>query len=138
MPTRNAPLSVVRTLLDDLTREARHAHRGTPFAVLAQLIASLALAALVADDAGSFILTNPVAAELTGYSADELRRLSVWDLTPTVNEREAETLWRAFLQQREQSGDYHLLTKDRRTVIAAYAARAHVLPGMHVSLLQPF
>jgi PAS domain-containing protein len=74
---------------------------------------------------------------LTKYSAEELRRLSVWQLTPGVNEDEAETLWRAFRQQRAQSGDYQLMTKDGQVVTAKYAARANILPRLHVSLLEP-
>lgn len=144
--TKTLPsVPVLRTLLATLTTEANirprradTARRREARAVLEQLVTALPVAAFVANDAGFYILTNPLALELTGYSTDELHRLSVWHLTPTANEREAETLWRAFQQQGEQSGDYRLLTKNGRIVRAAYVARASVLPGMHVALLQPF
>jgi PAS domain S-box-containing protein len=113
--------------------------RGVPFHFepnLRRLIDALPVAVLLADDNGRYILTNALASEMTGYSAEELRRLSVWQLTPGTNEHEAETLWRAFRQQRAQSGGYQLLTIEGQVVAAKYAARANVLPGMHVSLLR--
>jgi PAS domain S-box-containing protein len=134
----NASETSVMSLLTALATEATEevARAGAPLDVLRRLIDALPVAALVADDDGRYILTNYLASKLTGYSAEELRRLSVWDLTPGRNDREAETLWRAFRQQRAQSGDYQLLTKGGHVVTATYAARAHVLRGMHVSLLQ--
>jgi len=137
MTTHASEISVP-TLLNRLAADAAEdvSRGGAPLEVLRRLIEALPVAALVADDDGRYVLTNPLASKLTGYSADELRRLSVWDLTPSKNDREAETLWRAFRQQRAQSGDYQLLTKAGRVVTAAYAARAHVLRGLHVSLLR--
>jgi PAS domain S-box-containing protein len=124
--------------LQELTTEAkRRAHLGdAPLTVLRRLVDALGVSALVADNAGSYILTNADASDLTGYSADELRRISVWQLTADANDHEAETLWRAFLLQGEQRGDYPLLTKNGHIVTAEYAARAHVLPNLHVSLLR--
>ena len=69
-----------------------------PLAILDALVAPMRCAVLVADDAARFVLTNDAASRLTGYSREELRRLSMWQITPGVREREAESLWRAFLQ----------------------------------------
>jgi PAS domain S-box-containing protein len=137
MPSNASEVSVT-TLLNRLAADAAEdvSRGGAPLEVLSWLIEELPVAALVADDDGRYVLTNPLASTLTGYSADELRRLSVWDLTPSRNDHEAETLWRAFRQQRAQSGDYQLLTKAGRVVTATYAARAHVLRGLHISLLR--
>jgi PAS domain S-box-containing protein len=128
----------VASFLTRLTTDAAEAVRegGAPLDVLHRLIDALPVAALVVDDTGRYILTNALASELTGYSAEELRRLSLWQLTPDVNEREAETLWRAFRQQRAQTGDYQLLRKDGKVLTVKYAARTNVLPRMHVSLLE--
>ena len=100
------------------------------------VIDGLPAAALVADTHGRYVAVNDAAAALTGYTVFELGRLSVWQLTPNANEREADVLWRAFLSRGEQYGEYPLLTKDRQVVIAEYSAATDVLPGLHVSLLR--
>jgi PAS domain S-box-containing protein len=129
--------SSLRELLRDVTETAR---RLTPdeanLQVLRSLINRLAVAALVVDTHGRFVAVNDAAAALTGYTASELTRLSVWQLTPSANEREADVLWRAFLSRGKQRGAYPLLTKDNRVVVAEYAAATDVLPGLHVSLLR--
>src|SRR5215831_17551295 len=102
---------------------------------LQELIDASTLAILVANDTGSFVMTNDAASGLTGYSTSELLKLSVWQLTPDVHEREAETLCRAFRQQAEQSGTYKLVRKDGRTIVALYAAKTNVVRGLHVSVL---
>src|SRR5207237_1311483 len=79
---------------------------------LQEMVEASPLAVLVANDHGSFVMANAVASELTGYSLSELRNLSLWQITPDVLEREAEILWRAFLQQREQFGTYRLIKKN--------------------------
>lgn len=83
------------------------------------------------------MVTNPAASRLSQYSSEELRKLSVWDLTRPQTARDADVLWRAFLQQREQTGEYELLLRDGTFAKMLYAARAHVLPGLHLSLLKP-
>lgn len=130
----------LRARLEELVAEARRIAQ-QPEApagevVLRQLVAPLPFCALAANDAGRYVAANRAASKLTGYSDPELRRLSVWDLTPPDHKRDFELLWRAFLRLKEQTGDYLLVTKDGRTVSTAYAARAHVLPGLHLSLLR--
>jgi len=102
---------------------------------LVEMVDASPLAVLVANDSGSYVMVNGAACTLTGYSPSELRTLSVWQLTPDIHEREAETLWRAFRQQSEQFGTYRLLRKDGRTVVSEYAAKTNVAPGLHVSVL---
>ncbi len=130
--------SGLRQVLQQVTEAARRLADDEPSVhVLRNLIDSLSVAALVADTHGRYVAVNDAASALTGYSISELAGLSVWQLTPNVNEHEAEVLWRAFLSRGEQHGDYSLVTKDHRVIIAEYAARTDVLPGLHVSLLQP-
>lgn len=104
---------------------------------LEEMVEESPFAVLVSNDAGSFVIVNRAASTLTGYSPSELLKLSVWQITPDVHEREAETLWRAFRQQNQQFGTYRLLLKDGRTAVAAYAAKTNVVPGRHVSVLEP-
>ena len=104
-------------------------------AALQAAVAASAFAVFVADDSGRFVDANRAAAELTGYSERELRKMSVWQITPDVHEREAETLWLAFLQQHEQSGTYRILHRSGRTLVVPYAARTNVQRGRHISVL---
>jgi len=120
----------VRLALRRLTVEVQKGGRN-----LKEAIDASPFALLVADDSGSFVMANRAASSLTGYSPSELLKLSVWQITPDVYEREAETLWRAFIQHSEQSGTYRVLRKDGSTVVSAYAARTNVVRGFHVSIL---
>jgi PAS domain S-box-containing protein len=114
------------------------ARNGTPaMLALARVLAPLAVAALVADDGGRFVFVNRPAGRLTGYPVAELLRRSVWDITPqNKSQHDAESLWRVFLEYGEQHGAYEVLRKNGTCVMAEYAAVAHVLPGLHVSLLR--
>jgi HTH-type transcriptional regulator, bacterioopsin transcriptional activator and related proteins len=104
--------------------------------MLRSVIDTLPDAALVADSHGRYVAANHAAAPLTGYTLSELVCLSVWQLTPNAKEHEAETLWRAFLLRHEQQGEYPILTKTNRVIVAEYAATTNVLPGLHLSLLR--
>jgi PAS domain S-box-containing protein len=131
----------LRVRLLEVVEEAQRIARTTDATPGEQLLAQLIerfpfTAALVANTEGRYVAANRAASVLTGYGQQELLTLSVWDLTPPAGERDVDVLWRAFLQQREQSGVYTLVTRDGRTVEAPYAARAHVLPGLHLSLLK--
>jgi PAS domain S-box-containing protein len=126
--------SSLRELLRELTVAV---HRREPrLQALRDVIDTLYVAALVADTSGRYVAVNHAAATLTGYTASELTRLSVWQLTPNTNQHDARILWRAFLSRGEQYGEYQLLTSNKRVIVAEYAARTDVLPGLHLSLLR--
>jgi PAS domain S-box-containing protein len=139
-PPRRTELPL-RSVLDTIAEEATGTTRSpaapnSAATVLDALCNRAPCAAFVANNVGAFVAANQAACELTGYTRSELLHQSVWDITPTTDEREAETLWRAFLQQGEQSGTYRVARKDKSIVAADYLARANVLPGLHVSLLR--
>ena len=98
-------------------------------------LADVNAAVLVANNRGRYVHVNDEAARLTGYTHDELLRLSVWDLTPIRGRVDSRRLWREFLKHGRLSGDYELRRKDGRTIKAHYIAVTNVLPGIHVSLL---
>ena len=136
---RNPEPTSLRARLDELQVDARRLqleHNHGPLAVLRQLLGESTIAALCWNDDGTFVFANAAASSLTGHSTAELRRLSVWQLTPTAQEHEAELLWRAFFAQGEQSGEYQVVTKGGRILTAAYAARVTFMPGLHLSLLR--
>jgi PAS domain S-box-containing protein len=137
-PPRQSALASLRAHLEQLAVDARQLslRSNTTSEVLHQLLDASPLGALVANNAGTYVFSNPAASELTGYSRTELLKLSVWQLTPNVLEREAEVLWRAFIDSGGQSGEYKLLSKGGRVLITLYAAKVNFLPGFHLSLLR--
>jgi PAS domain S-box-containing protein len=92
---------------------------------------------LVSDDQGRYVAASLAACELTGYALGQLRGRFVWDLTHGARRSEFEPLWRAFLLQGRQHGEYLLEGRDGRRIKVSYAAQAHVLRGFHVSVLAP-
>jgi len=98
-------------------------------------LADVNAAVLVANNRGRYVHVNDKAVRLTGYTRDELLRLSVWDLTPMQGRVDSRRLWRDFLRHGRLCGEYQLRRKDGRTIIANYIAVTNVLPGIHVSLL---
>ncbi|HXG57033.1 MAG TPA: PAS domain-containing protein [Vicinamibacterales bacterium] len=132
--------ATLRAHLTELVTEARGLSDGPAAmdadAVLRRLIDPLPFTALVADNDGRYVAANRAASVLTGYGREELLNLSVWNLTPPTGQRDTDVLWRAFLQQREQTGDYVLIKKNGQALKAVYAARAHFLPGRHLSLIR--
>jgi PAS domain S-box-containing protein len=106
---------------------------------LQALIEELPFATLAADNTGRYVAANTAATTLTGYSHDELLRLTVKDLTltPSMQQEPFGEVWKRFIQSGSQAGDYVLVRKDGATVAVHYAAFASVAPGVHVSMLTP-
>jgi PAS domain S-box-containing protein len=100
-------------------------------------LADVKCAILIANNWGRFVHMNNRAVRLTGYSAAELRRRSVWDLTPDVDLATARQTWRAFLKNGRMRGPFAIQRKDGRAMPVGYVAIANVLPGLHVSALLP-
>ena len=92
-------------------------------------------AVLFADNTGRYVGANSAAVELTGYSRRELLASSVFDITPAVDEREVEILWRAFLRTGRQDGEMTIRRRDGSQVTSRYLATTNVVPGIHVSVL---
>lgn len=126
----------IAAIRGEARRRVRRPDAPSAESILGFLLDGCPIAALVANNAGLFASANTAASALTGYSLRDLQRLSMWQLTPNTADHEAEVLWRAFIAQHEQSGDYRLLVKGGRIIEARYAAVANVLPGLHLSLLE--
>jgi PAS domain S-box-containing protein len=108
----------------------------TSMASLSRYVRDLPVAAMVTNDVGAYVVTNAAASRLTGYSADELCKMSVWDVSLPANDRETDVLWRSFVHVGTQRGTLKLKTKKGSLVSAAYVAKKHVLKGLHISLLR--
>jgi PAS domain S-box-containing protein len=135
MRTKLALARPRRSILD--TEMARlEQHQPTSIGALSQYVHDLPVAALVTNKVGTYVVTNPAASRLTGYSADELRKMSVWDVSLPTNDRETDVLWRNFVHTGTQRGTLKLKTKKGSVLSARYVAKSHVLPGLHISLLR--
>jgi len=98
-------------------------------------LASSGVAVLIVNEHGRYVHANAAAARLTGYTRNELTGLSVWDLTPSANQTDGRRRWVLFVESGRQDGQYALRHKHGHIVSAQFVALAHVLPGVHVSLL---
>lgn len=92
-------------------------------------------AMLLADNEARYVDANPAACALTGFSREELLRMTVWDVTPVTSLEVGRDLWRAFIGAGKQSGEYTLRRKDGSNVEVEYRAVAHIIPGLHLSVL---
>jgi PAS domain S-box-containing protein len=92
-------------------------------------------AIFLADDEGRYLLVNPAAEKLTGYSGEELRTMTVFDLTPPQHKEAGQAMWRKFLRTGTGSGDYTLTRKDGALVEVEFQAVASIVPGTHLSIL---
>ena len=100
-------------------------------------LAGIAIPILIANNGGHYVDVNRAAAQLTGYTRAELLTMSVWDLTPSPRRALGLRLWRDFLKRGRMSGTYELRRKNGTDLKVNYFAVANVLPGVHVSTLQP-
>jgi len=118
-----------RTSLSNATPQNEAVHR------LEEAVRVHPYAVLFTDNTGRYIGANSAAVELTGYSRRELLASSVFDLTPAMDERETELLWRAFLRIGRQDGEIIIRRRDGTQISSRYLAATNVIPGVHVSVL---
>ena len=91
---------------------------------------------LYADDRGRYVDASATALDLLGYSLDELRLLSIWDLTPASQELEGLQAWQSFIRSGSLEGEYELLTKTGRRLLVRFKAVADSRDGgRHRSVL---
>ena len=105
-------------------------------AALAAELEAFDLAALATDSEGRYVAVNTSAQRLTGYSRDELTRMTVMDLTPPPSASDGQTLWGEFIASGVQQGIYELRRNTGRSTQVRYWAYANIAPGIHLSLLK--
>lgn len=91
---------------------------------------------LLADDEAVYIDANPAVCTLLGCPREQIIGRTVWDFTPGPNRTEGLGLWKDFIRAGSQSGEYRLLRPDGSSVETEYHAQAHILPGVHLSVLR--
>ncbi len=92
-------------------------------------------AIVLADDAGRLVMANPAAEALFGEPPDRLLGRSLGDLAAPATAAPAE-VWSRFLRDGEASGECVIRRPDGAVRRAEFRARAHVLPGRHLSVLR--
>lgn len=93
-------------------------------------------AVILVDDRGRPIEANPAACQLTGYSRDELRRLTIWDLIARQDRRRARRAWQKRLRGGELCAACVMLQKQGSGVEVELRAIPEVAVGRHLWLAQ--
>jgi len=93
-------------------------------------------AILLADDEGRYVDANPAACALLGYSREELLKMAVSDVAPTLEREITPQLWQQYITEGRLSGEYTILRKDGTTRETEFRAVANILPGLHLSVLR--
>ncbi len=91
-------------------------------------------AKFLADDTGRHVEVNGAAAQLLGYSRDELATMFVWDILPEAGRHDARAMWSEFLARGQLSGDLWLRRKDGSQVPVEFEAVANVVEGVHLAV----
>jgi PAS domain S-box-containing protein len=95
------------------------------------------ISVLVADDDARYVEANAAACALSGYSREELLRMTIWDLTPEQRVPQDRRLWDRFKRDGRFEGSYRIRRRTGETVTIRCAASANVSLGLHVSALAP-
>ena len=91
---------------------------------------------LVADDDARYVDANPAACELFGLSRAQLCTHRVVDFAPPQAKAQFDTVWKRFLRDGKQRGDYQLQMPDGRICDIEFSATANVVPGRHLSIIR--
>jgi PAS domain S-box-containing protein len=91
---------------------------------------------LMADDDARYLDANPAACEFFGLSRAQLCTRRVADFAPPEAKADFDTVWKLFLREGKQRGEYQLQMPDGRLCDIEFSATANVLPGRHLSILR--
>lgn len=93
-------------------------------------------AMLIADDEAHYVDANPAACALFGVSKDEIVGRKIAEFGEPGRGLEIQEAWKAFIERGEQRGVFRLYRGDGTTRELEYNAKAHLLPGRHLSILR--
>jgi PAS domain-containing protein len=88
--------------------------------------ANLRVGALAAEDSANYLAANVQAEGLTGYSADEITRLQLENVTPLPSTGGAREQSSAFFPAGTQRGEFELRVRQGRPILVRYWANANV------------
>ncbi len=91
---------------------------------------------LLADDDARYVDANPAACAFFALSRAELCTLRVVDFAPEAAKAEFSAVWKLFLSEGKQRGEYALQMPDGRVCEIEFSATANVSPGRHLSIIR--
>lgn len=94
------------------------------------------VAILVADGDGFYVEANAAAEEIFGCGKGELIGKKISDFTAPIHAQSTAKLWSKFQADGVQVGTIIISRKDGTDRLLRYSARAHFLPGLHLSFLR--
>jgi PAS domain S-box-containing protein len=94
-------------------------------------------AMLIADDERRYRDVNHAACRLLDAPRGWILKRRIDDLTPPELRTGVDAMWKAFIAEGSQAGDFELLLPAGRRRTVEYSATANILPGMHLSILLP-
>ncbi len=90
-------------------------------------------AIVVADDQGNYLAANQAAAELFGYSTNELLQMKVSELQTSLNPNAAER-YKKYLNTGEEAGEFDFISKNGEKKVAIYKA-VRIKQNFNLSML---
>jgi len=91
-------------------------------------------AILLADNDSRYLDANPAACRMLGYARAELVGMTAGALI-VPGSMNVDAAWVGFLQSGTSHGRVQLRRKDGSVIVAEFRAVAHMLPGVHLSVL---
>lgn len=92
---------------------------------------------LIADDDRRYRDVNDAGCRLLGAPRAWILSRRVDDFTPPELRSRIEEMWRAFIAEGTQAGEFELVLPDGSRRAIDYSATANITPGMHLSILLP-
>jgi PAS domain S-box-containing protein len=89
---------------------------------------------LILDDQGICLEANPAALSLFGRDHDELVGVPIGKFC--AGPGDFKDTWNRFLDRKHEHRETQVLRGDGRTIFVEYTAKAHYLPGRHVTVLR--
>ena len=93
-------------------------------------------AVLIADNERRYADANPAACALLGLPHQEIIGRRIDDFSDPNSLASVEQYWQVFLEQGEQQGEWCVFRPDGTTRLVEFRARAHFVPGCHLSILR--
>ncbi|MEZ4830238.1 MAG: PAS domain-containing protein [Bacteroidia bacterium] len=92
-------------------------------------------AMMVADDNGNYLLVNQAAANMFGYTIEELLRMNVKDIHTQPEHADSAQLYRQYLSRGKEIGEFAFIHRDQTPRVAMYHA-IRICSNINLSILE--